>query len=250
MITSIKSEFLKLLTVRSTYIISIIALIIIAILAFYFEGYRGVAGTGASNLAPTAIKEIVAFSSGTVGLFVAIISILLMAHEFRYNTITYSLTLSKSRTKFLLSKTIASAIFALAFGFIMVSFAVACYYLGLNLRNASLPAQDINVLTLAGKAALYFVAYSLFGLILASIIRNLVATIAFFFIVPNTVEPLLSIILKDNTAYLPVTLFDSIVGAGIIDSELSATRIVTFSIMYLAIGWLVAWYLFLKRDTN
>lgn len=250
MIPALKAEFRKLLTVRSTYIMALIIALLTVLVNLYFEGYRGVTGSAASNLAPNALQEIIINQAGTAAVFIAIISILLMAHEYRYNTINYTLTITASRTKAFVAKSIAAATFGTVFGLAMVGFAIVCYYIGLSIRGASLPAQDLVIATTIAKLVLYFGIYALVGLLLASVIKNLVGAIAFFFIVPVTVEGLLSQVLKENTAYLPFTMFDSILGAGFITSKLSIARIITFSLLYIAIAWLVSWQLFLRRDAN
>ncbi len=250
MTTTLKSEYLKLLTVRSTYITMLLAFLLIALFSFYFEGFRGVTGSPASTLQTTAIREIIVNSAGLVAAFITIVTILLMAHEYRYNTINYSLTLVASRTKFLLSKSIVAVTFGVVFGFLGVFFALVCYFVGLSLRDATLPAQQINYLEFVGKGALYFAVYALIGLILATIIRSLVGAIVFFFIVPVTVEPLLGAVLKNNTGYLPFTMFDSIIRTGVIKSELTASKIAIFAVIYIIIGWIIAWLLFMRRDAN
>lgn len=250
MIATIKSEFLKLFTVRSTYILTLLALVFIALLNLYFEGYRGNSGSPAANLESTAVREIVANASGMVAVFIAIISILLMAHEYRYNTIMFTLTANTHRTRVLLSKSLAIVTFGVVFGVLAMAFAVGCYFIGLELRDAVLPAQQFDVLFTLGKVTLYFTVYSLIGLLLAGLVKGVVGAIAFFFVAPITVEPLLRLVLKDNAAYLPFTMFDSIMGAGLIQSKLSTTRIVLFSALYIAIAWLITWILFLRRDAN
>lgn len=250
MLSSLKSDFLKIFTIRSTYILSGISFLLIILMSFYFEGYRGVTGTAASELTETALKELVGNTAGMVAIFVSLVGILLMAHEYRYNTIMYTLTYNTSRTKMLISKSIAIIVFSVCLGILTALFSIACYYVGLSLRDAALPTQDFNTFAIFSKTALYFTIYGLLGLLLAVIVKSVVGAIAFFFIAPVTVEPLLGIPLKENAVYLPITMFDSIMGAGILQSNLSPTRIITLSIFYIVILWFVALAIFLRRDAS
>jgi ABC-2 type transport system permease protein len=250
MIAALKSEFRKLFTIRSTYIMCIVALLLIALFSFYFEGFKGNTGSPAAKLAPTAIQEMVANSSGMIATFISIITILMMAHEYRYNIIMHTLTAARRRTTVLLAKIIAAATFAFVVGFVGVGFSLLCYYLGLSLRDASLPAQTFGAASQLGRLAVYFVAYALVGVLLATLIRSVVGAIAFFFIVPVTIEPLLSLVLKEKAVYLPFAALDNITGASMIQHPISHERAMLVALIYLLIGWLIAWYLFLRRDAN
>ncbi len=248
MLVSLKAEFLKLFTVRSTYILSGLSFLLIILISFYFEGYRGVTGSAASTLTETALMEIVSNTAGMIVIFISLIAILLMAHEYRYNTIMYTLTSNTRRTKVLASKSLAVIVFAVGMGLIATAFSIGCYYFGLSLRDAVLPQQNFDWLVVFGKTAVYFSIYALVGLLLAVLVKGIVGAIMFFFIAPVTIEPLLSIPLKDNAVYLPFTMFDSIMGAGIIQSDLSPARILSFSILYIIVLWVIAWTVFLRRD--
>lgn len=250
MISSIRAEFRKILTVRSTYLLLFISLLFAVGVSFYFEGYKGNTGSPASTLAPTAIKEIIANYSGLLALFISIIAILSIGHEHRYNTILYTLTANASRTKVLLSKIITISVFSILIGLIGVSISVGAYLIGLNLRDAALPTQDISLLTEIGKIVIYFLGYGLMGLLIGVLVRSVVGSIAFFLIVPTTIESLLSIVLKDNASYLPFTALDNIMGTAMIGGTLTAGKAILVFSAYLIAGCIVTWWLFLKRDAN
>jgi ABC-2 type transport system permease protein len=250
MIPTIKAEFRKLFTVRSTYIMVIISLILIFLFAFWLEGYKGTSGSPASTLAPTALQEIITNGAGLSVLFVSIIAVLFMAHEYRYNTINYTLTVNARRTQVLLAKVFTITVFSLGYGLLAVLTALGFYMLGLSLRDASLPPQDLNILTQVGKLIFYYIGYGLIGLLLAVVTRSIVMSIATLFIFPTTIEPLLGLLLKDNTKYLPFTALDSTVGATMIQNTLTAGTAVLVSTAYLAAGLFVTWWLFVRRDAN
>src|SRR3954467_14136812 len=101
MVASIKAEFRKLWTVRSTYVLFLVAFALVAIFAFYAEGIKASPATvqDAGKLAGEVTNAVV-----TVSLLGALAGVLLMTHEYRYNTIMYTLTSSNSRSKTLLAK--------------------------------------------------------------------------------------------------------------------------------------------------
>lgn len=249
---TLKSEFLKLLTIRSTYVLTIITVVIIAGLNFYFEGFRGSTGSAASMLQPTAIQEILTNTAGFAVLFAAIIAILFVAHEYRYNMIMYTLTATARRTKVLLAKTLAISAFGLVFGAIVLALGTGAYMLGVAYRSgASLPAQDVDVWLTLGKIALYFVIYVLVGLTIALLVRSVVAAIVVLMIFPSTIEPLLGLILKDNAKYLPFTAIDGMLGNGMtVNASLSVGSAAIVAVIYVVALWLLSWFLFVRRDAN
>lgn len=250
MIHSLKSEFRRLFTVRSTYILSTLALLIMGFFSFWLEGYKGVTGSPASTLQPTAIHEILINGVGLGITFASIIIILFMAHEYRYNTIMYTLTFSASRTRTLLAKMIAAASFCVGFGLLSTALAVGFYLLGVEIRDASLPAQQLDLWRDLGKLAFYCASYALVSLLIAMLARSLVAAIAIFLIAPTTVEPLLGMLLKEKAKYLPFTSLDSIMGNSISSTTLSSGTAMLVSAIYIAVATLVTWFLFVRRDAN
>src|SRR5258708_7634109 len=115
MIASLKSEFRKLLTVRSTYFITCLVTALVIFIAFYIEGWR---------LTPVGLRDPNQLTGDVFGalnltIFGAIVAILLMTHEYRYNTILYTLTNSNSRTRVLFSKVIVVSAYALLLGVII-----------------------------------------------------------------------------------------------------------------------------------
>src|SRR5579884_3977661 len=110
MINSLKAEFRKLLTVRSTYFIFLISLVIVVLVAGYGNGIR----VDANKLHDTGFLATEASSAVVFdGVLLAIAGLLLLAHEYRYNSILYTLTSSNSRVKSLLAKFMTVTVFTL-----------------------------------------------------------------------------------------------------------------------------------------
>ena len=250
MINAIKSEVRKLLTVRSTYVIMLLALALVTLMAFYVEGYWGKSGSPAGSLAPTAVNEILVNTAGLAALFISIVSVLQVGHEFRYGTIAYTLTANSRRTKAFFAKGLVLTVFAIIFGMIVAAYSVISYKIGVSLRGASLPPQDLNLSLLLAKIVLYAIVYGLFGYFLTVIVKNIIVAIAVLLILPSTVEPLLSILLKDNAKYLPMSTFDAILGAETGRVGQASGPAMILSVVYILVIGLIAWSLFLKRDAN
>ena len=234
----LRAEYRKLFTVRSTYILSILAALIISVLAFYAGGYKGV---GPEPYWLSSIFENVA----NISLFAGLVGILLMGHEYRHNTIMYTLTSANSRTKVLLAKAAAITTFsAMLFVFIAVC-AVLAYQLGV----AFSPTAEFSPMRFfwgdIWRSLFFVVSYGLVGLLFAFLFRHLVGAIAALFVIP-TVEQLATVLLKDNAQYLPFITLSQVQ----IQSPMSAGKAALLFSCYLVVGWLSAWYLFLRRDAN
>lgn len=244
------SEFRKLLTIRSTYILFIFASAINVFFSLFVEGYKGVSGTPAAQATAGAYTEIMGNAIGLAMVFAAISVILFITHEYRYNTIMYTLTANVNRTKVLLGKLFVGFVFGVIYGLIAAGLALLSYHIGLSLRGATLPAQDIDMLVQLGRTVFYCAGYVLIAALIAMITRSVVAGIAIFLIVPSTAEPLLGLLLKGNAKYLPFTALDSTMSVSMVQNALSAGAAMVVSSIYLTAGLAVTWYLFVKRDAN
>ncbi|HZM64556.1 MAG TPA: ABC transporter permease [Candidatus Saccharimonadales bacterium] len=241
MIALLRAECRKLLTVRSTYIITVIALLLVAFLSFYIEGYKGMMPL------PEWLTYLMNNVSTTISIFVAIMAILLIGHEYRYNTITYTLAAANSRTKVLLAKICTVATFALVLTVIAWGLAFAAYWCGVQLSPNQLQQWVTPQLEWEAvwRGAFFVVSFGLLGLVLGFLFRHLVGSIAALFILP-TVEGILSPLLKENVKYLPFSLLEQ-VHIGVSWKPFTAACLFA---AYLGTLWLVAWYLFIRRDAN
>ena len=259
MIPALKSEFRKLLTVRSTYVIALIAFSLVVFVALYIEGYRNglvnTAGPGGAYFLANSITQ----HANLLSLFCAIAALLLMTHEYRYGIISYSLTITNHRSKVLAAKFVVVTAYTIALVVAGTALALGCMIVGLHWSGQSLPAQHIDLLGYVIKSLVYCEGWALTGLLLATLIRNQVGALAVLFIVPNTVEGLLSLILKENSAYLPFTALSQVIKAPVVEhAAQSVTGLVDLTplqagllfLAYIFVAWVVAWWLFLKRDAN
>ncbi len=244
MIASIKSEFRKLYSVRSTYGIIGISFALIVLFAFYIQGIKIDA---AASHNPFYLASEITNAVETVALIGAIAGVLLMTHEYRYNTIMYTLTSSNSRTKSLLAKILVISVFGILFTLFFGAIAPFLAYAGAHfIKGVDFVHQEFAWSSIIWRCLFYGWGFSMLGLLLAALLRNQIAVLAALFIIPSTVEPLLSMLLKHNSVYLP---FSSLFAVGTKASISYAHAAIVFGI-YLVVGWVIAWALFLRRDAN
>jgi ABC-type transport system involved in multi-copper enzyme maturation permease subunit len=270
MMATLRSEFKKLLSIRSTYFLMLIFLLLGAFISFYVHGFKdsGLAiYTGNSPLDHTRASLFVAGFvtqiANVTSVACALIALLLLAHEYRYNTIVYTLSASNSRTKVLVSKILAVLCLVLVYSVIATAILLALIWAGAAAAGHPLPHQNINFLTFFAKTVFYCEAFAMAGLLFATLIRNQVGAIAALLILPNTVEGLLSLLLKQHSVYMPFMALQQVIQGPTIKNAapahpmqdsglgtLSAHKGALVYLIYLAAGWLIAWYLFLRRDAT
>jgi hypothetical protein len=66
------------------------------------------------------------------------------------------------------------------------------------------------------------------------------------------VEPLIALLLKTNQVYLPFIALQQVtrLEGNSMSHLLSHSKAALVTVIYIVVGWIVAWYLFLKRDAN
>jgi ABC-type transport system involved in multi-copper enzyme maturation permease subunit len=249
--SALKAEYRKLLTVRSTYIITALLTILVIFIASYIEGWR---------LNAMQLRDPTQFAGDVTGalnitVFGAIVAILLMTHEYRYNTIMYSLTSSNSRSKVLLSKFIVVSSYALFLAVLIGVLSPFMSSLGIHLHGHTLAPQTLHYWDLTWRSLFYAWGYGMAGFLLAALTRNQVASIVALFLIPDLGEQLLGLLLKHNTVYLPFSSLNQVIraGGGMGDpnsSNLSPGKAAIVYCIYLVVGGFIAWVLFLKRDAT
>ncbi len=249
----IKAEFRKLFTVRSTYVAVGIAFAFVTLFAFYIEGIRA---TG-NIMDPLKLAREIINAVSSVSIFGAIVGLMLFGNEYRYNTIMYTLTSSNSRSKTLLSKILAMSVFAVGFSLLVAVYSPLMTRLGLQIKGFTLVPQTIAYGSLLWKVVFTGWAYGMLGLLLAALLRNQIAAIVMLLITPITVEPLLTLLLKHNSIYLPFSALQQVTNTTMSAPPpqanipyLTPGKGAMVFATYLLVGWVVTWILFLRRDAN
>lgn len=254
MLAAIKSEFRKLLSVRSTYVVTILGFLLIGfLLDFYAQGYRA---TDDIN-SPQFLENVSLISVTFMSIFVGIVCLLIITHEYRYNTIMYTLTSSNSRTKTLLAKGLVVACYAVIVGGLMAVAGPLLAYLGVIAQGADLAPQTINFWDILWRCLFYSFGNAIAAFIIAFIIRNQIGAIATFFVIISTVEELLALILRENSKYLPFRTLNEVVNFSAQTGEVVRNpgalsigeNALVFS-LYMVVGLVAAWVLFLRRDAT
>jgi ABC-2 type transport system permease protein len=247
MFAALKAEFRKLYTVRSTYLIIGLSVLLVMFFAFYIEGIRG----GDSSRMAMKLASEVPNAVGAVSLLGALVGILLMTHEYRYNTIMYTLTSARRRSHVLFAKVVAVSVFAMLFTLFIGALSPVVTYIGMSLSGLDIAPQQFPWVDLLWQALFYGWAFSMYGLMFATLLRSQVAAIVALFFVP-TLEPLAAMLLKENAKYLPFDALSQVLQAGmsVAPGRLSTLTAAIVVGIYLAVGWLVAWILFVRRDAN
>lgn len=254
MMQALKSEYRKLLTIRSTYVITGLAILLVSFISFWVMGYKG-GNVQASNFFVNNLFQTIA---PVTSIFTVLVAILFMAHEYRYNTIIYTLTTSNSRSKVLAAKIIAISTYVLIVSGVTTLLFIVLSTFGHNLAGHPLPIQQLSGDVFI-KILFYCIGFALAGMLFATLIRNLIFAIVFMFIVPNTVESIATLILKQKAIYLPFSALSQVVvppglppqdtGPFVI-GHLSPLRAAAIFSIYLIIGWAITWILFIRRDAN
>ena len=243
----LKSELRKLFTVRSTYYVLGLTLFLVLLIGFYIEGYRL---DTKQLLDPLLLNNSITDAINALIALAGIVGILLVTHEYRYNTIVYTLTATRSRSRVFVAKILAMSIFAVLFCVLVGFLAPLVTYLGVHAAHhgSLLVPQTLHYSDALWRLFYYGWAYVMFAVMLAVIIRNQVAAIVSLFLIP-TIEQVLTLLLKDNSVYLPFSALGSLVSAPTRGS-ITHAHAAMVTLVYLVIGFTVAWALFQRRDAN
>jgi len=245
MMATIKAEFRKLLTVRTTYGLILLGLAINGLFSF-LASYKGDAAALAHHdFIVGNVTTGVSFSAFSAG----IIAVLLLANEYRHNTIMYTLTSSNSRSKVLVAKIFVTLVFAVLFTVLMTAASLLITKLGLQLNHHTLISQTIPYADLWWRLLFFGCGYALIGLLFVTLMRNQIISIIGLFVIPATLEGVLSMLLKHNSIYLPFSALGETL-APPENGAITATKAALVFLIYMVVGWIVAWTLFVKRDAN
>jgi ABC-type transport system involved in multi-copper enzyme maturation permease subunit len=242
MISALKAEFTKLLTIRSTYFLTLFVCIVIAGISIY-------SGWNASMSVSMNLSNFIFGGLQLVGFVAAIVAVLMVAHEYRYNVITYSFTLSNNRGKVLIGKFAAASAYAVVLCLLAIGLIVGGLQLGAAWHGGALVFQDVNWLEVFGRALYYVWGYGMIALVATLLLRNLVGSIAFLFIFPS-LEQLAGLILKSNIGYLPFMAHAGISPLGAAQGSFSVGKSAIIFAVYIVVFSAIAWFATLKRDAN
>jgi ABC-2 type transport system permease protein len=247
MIAALKAELRKVLSVRSTYVIIALTLAIsVALVSFWVYGYKDVSH---AQLSTGVLREALFTAIGPAGVFLSFLAILQVGHEYRYNTILYSLTSVNSRLKVLFAKWLVVTVITVIIAAVTTLLSAGGFYIGQHLAHIATLPQTVPVADFVWRAAVSIIGSVTFAYIIVILLRSLVGAFAVVLVLPTTVETLLSILLKDNAKYLPYTALGNLTGTGAPNAPVPANSLLIVLIYLIAFGGL-ATILFWRRDAN
>lgn len=244
---ALKAEMRKLLSVRSTYFIVATCLLITAFFAGFIEGFRG---DPKALLVPGLLSGESASAIVFVGFILAFAGLLLVGHEYRYNTIYYTLTATNQRYKILVAKMVVISVFTFMVALLITFFSPLCTIIGAHLAGKHIGPQIFDVWTLLWHCLVCAWAYGMYAFILITLLRNQVGAIVTFLLVPLIGENILMELLKHNGKYLPFTAAQSIVSPTTMGNHTTSTQAVLTVSVYIVVGFIVSSVLFIRRDAN
>jgi ABC-2 type transport system permease protein len=247
MISAITAEFRKLFTVRSTYIIFGIVVILLLFFGFFVSGWQ-IDSADLHN--PTTLVGDVYGAVSVVSIFIGIMTVLLVTHEYRYNTILHTLTLSNKRSKVLFAKLLVMTGLAIVFTFLVSILSPLLAVWGLRAHHLTLVHQHLPYLNTLWRSLFYGWGYTMLALLIAVLLRNQIGSIVTLLVVPGTVEALLGLVLKKNVAYLPFSALKTVVGEGQYKNSITPFHAALVFVAYLVVGGAIGWILFLRRDAS
>lgn len=246
MIASIKAEIRKLLTVRSTYFILLLSLAAAVFFAFYVDGIK--ANKSALHDPGHLISETTS-AIMFVGTLVSLVGVMLMTHEYRYNTILYTLASARRRTQVVIAKFLVVTVFAAIVALVFAVLAPVLAYLGVHAAGHTMVHQQAITAGLLGRAVFTGWGLSMLALILAMILRSQVGAIAAIFLVPGTVEGLIGLAIKHDKVYLPYSSVNAVLSHDP-TAPISYGAASLVALIWIVGGGVIAWQLFLRRDAN
>jgi ABC-2 type transport system permease protein len=249
MIHTIKAEFRKVLTVRSTYVLIFFMLVLEGLFGFYGNGIKAEPGQLLKD--PHYLVNQISPAVLTLSVLVSLIGLLLVTHEYRYNTIMHTLTLSRTRRRVFIAKLVVISIITLLLTALLAALVPVLVYLGVQAGGHPIVHQSLSLGDLWWRVPIAAWGISIFALLLAFIIRSQVGAITVLLLLPSTIEPIFGGLLKDNQIYLP---FSSLVGIlqrnEAVHPPISYGHSAVIAFTYLVVGTVVALVLFQRRDAN
>jgi ABC-2 type transport system permease protein len=192
MIDTIRSEWIKLRTVRMNYVLFIIAVAFPVIVCVLVASLGDI-----TDLRVADVAGLVAGTSVITALLLGVVGAVSISSEFAYGTIRPTFAATPRRMRVLVAKAIVTALFALVAEALVV---VICFTLSSTIATSRGATLSLNSDPEA-KAALigivvFAVIVSLLGFGLGMVIRNTPAAVAILILWPLVAENIVFVILN------------------------------------------------------
>lgn len=241
---ALRTETRKVLSIRSTYVIVGLLALITLIMNGWVMGYKH------DQLGSTFIAEVIRATFQGTSVMLGLIVLLQITHEYRYNTIFYTMTLARGRATIFLAKVLVATLIMLTGAALFMALGVASGLAGVVASGDSLGAQSIawgNVLTHGG---MYVWGAGMYALIIGFILRNQVGAIVVYLFGASIAEQLLSLLLKSNAGYLPFRALEGTLMQGQMEGTFNPEKSMAIVLGWIVLAGTTAWLLFRHRDAN
>ncbi len=201
MMNAVRAEWIKLRTIRSTWVLLIVSIVLTVgfavLLGFVAErGGGGQRGDGGPE--PTVETILVGFAIAT--LLVGVVSVLLATGDFRF-TIRQTLAAEPRRLRVMAAKAMVVTLASTIIGAVMIALAVGIGSLIFKSRSMSLSFKDDGWSTIIGSL-LYLILFSLAGLAIGLLLRHSAGAIVLLLLLPLLVEPILGALSRNYFSWM------------------------------------------------
>jgi ABC-2 type transport system permease protein len=208
----VRTELLKLATMRLTYGLLAIAAALSALFSLLEDNGAGAAGSGVPPISTSGGLRTVTTVTGFAMLFAAVLGSIVANGEFRHSTATLTYLATPKRTRVLLAKVIASScvgsLFGLAAGIIATG-------VGLAFVAGHGDYVALSAGTLVGHvvgAVVGAVLLAALGVAVGSLVRSQLATVIGIFVWAIIIESLIGGLYTSTRPYLPYTAATALAG--------------------------------------
>lgn len=201
----VRTELLKLTTMRLTYGLLAVAAALSALFSLLENSQAGAAGSGVPPISTAEGLRTVTTVTGFAMLLAAVLGSIVANGEFRHSTATLTYLATPKRTRVLLAKVIASSCAGSLFGLVAGIIATG---VGLAFTAGHGDHVALSAGALAGHVAGAVAGAALLaalGAATGSLVRSQIATIIGIFIWAIVIESLIGGLYTSTRAYLPYT---------------------------------------------
>jgi ABC-2 type transport system permease protein len=208
----VRTELLKLATMRLTYGLLAVAAALSALFSLLENRAAGTAGGGVPPISTADGLRTVTTVTGFAMLFAAVLGSIVANGEFRHSTATLTYLTTPKRTRVLLAKVIAVACVGSLFGLVagIIATGVGLAFVAGHGDHVALSAG-----TLAGHVAGAVVGAALLaalGVAIGSLVRSQLATVIGIFVWAIIIESLIGGLYTSTRPYLPYTAATTLAG--------------------------------------
>ena len=236
----IRSELIKYRTVRSSVVLAILAVAVPVVLTALIAAFVG------QSTFVDDDDEAFNVVTGTVGLthvLVAVMGALVIAAEYRFNTIRVTFTAVPQRSRVLAAKLVVVAAMGLAIGLVTLVLNIAVAMLILGARDIDLSLSGEGMPRALVGTVVVTALYGLTGFGLGALFRAPVAAIVVVTVQPIIVEPILFALRSEVFKWLPFTAATAVTSLDppedFVQSPLAGgLALAAYAALFVLLGWL------------